>query len=41
LTPIEDREEAWVEREIVSAIYPDRREVIVDSNREIVGNFAL
>lgn len=29
----------WKEKEVVSAIYPDRREVIATSEREVVGDF--
>ncbi|KAH8814692.1 Metallo-dependent phosphatase-like protein [Flagelloscypha sp. PMI_526] len=40
LTPVGDDESGrWLEREIVSALYPERREVIVDLEREVVGEF--
>ncbi|KAF7312444.1 Adenylate cyclase [Mycena indigotica] len=40
-TPVEsdDGEPRWVEREVVSTLYADRQEIIVDEARELVGNF--
>ncbi|KAJ7285135.1 Metallo-dependent phosphatase-like protein, partial [Mycena rebaudengoi] len=42
-TPIGDEEESqrWTEREVVSALYPDRQEIIVDLEREVVGDFRI
>lgn len=34
-----DAEQRWVERETISALYPDKRTQIVDEEREIVGDF--
>ncbi|KDR76184.1 hypothetical protein GALMADRAFT_279371 [Galerina marginata CBS 339.88] len=34
-----EEEERWLEREIVSALYPDRTEVLVEDEREVVGSF--
>ena len=40
LSPIGDDEaQRWLETEIVSAIYPYRRDIIVQSEREVVGDF--
>ncbi|KAJ7364184.1 Metallo-dependent phosphatase-like protein [Mycena albidolilacea] len=40
-TPIdnEDGEPRWSEREVVSALYVDRQETIIDQEREVVGDF--
>ncbi|KAJ7104021.1 Metallo-dependent phosphatase-like protein [Mycena belliarum] len=40
-TPIDDAKGAprWREREVVSALYVDRQETIVDEEREVVGDF--
>ncbi|KAJ7067071.1 Metallo-dependent phosphatase-like protein [Mycena amicta] len=41
-TPVEgseDTEPRWIEREVVSTLYADRQEIIVDEARELVGNF--
>jgi hypothetical protein len=40
-TPIdnEDGEPWWSEREVVSALYVDRQETIIDQEREVVGDF--
>lgn len=35
----DDDEDKWVEREVVSALYVDRQEIIVTEEREIVGRF--
>ncbi|KAF9489422.1 Metallo-dependent phosphatase [Pleurotus eryngii] len=37
LTPVAGR--VWKEREVVSALYPDRQEVLVDEERVVVGDF--
>ncbi|KAF5382177.1 hypothetical protein D9615_004405 [Tricholomella constricta] len=40
LTPVGNHEEQrWVEKEVVSALYPDRQEVLVVDEREVVGDF--
>lgn len=43
LTPIlvEDSgsEQRWIEKEVVSALYPDRQELLVIDEREVVGDF--
>ncbi|THV07314.1 Metallo-dependent phosphatase [Dendrothele bispora CBS 962.96] len=47
LTPIIDSEDLenvgkkqrWTEREVISAIYPDRQEIIADDEREVIGDF--
>jgi len=40
LTPIgNDSSRRWQEKEVVSALYPDRQEVLAVEEREIVGNF--
>ncbi|GLB40376.1 putative calcineurin-like phosphoesterase [Lyophyllum shimeji] len=40
LTPIgDDVEQRWVEKEVVSALYPERQEVLVVDEREVVGDF--
>jgi len=31
---------AWTEREVVSALYPKHREVLVDQERQVVGDFS-
>ncbi|KAK7033246.1 adenylate cyclase [Favolaschia claudopus] len=40
-TPVdsEEGEHRWIEREVVSALYVDRQETIVDQERELVGDF--
>ncbi|TFK75176.1 Metallo-dependent phosphatase [Pluteus cervinus] len=42
-TPIGDaenpEEQEWREREVISALYPDRQDVLVDEQRHVVGNF--
>ena len=38
LTPTEDGEMRWKERETVVAVYFDRRDVLADDVREIVGD---
>lgn len=44
LTPVGNaehpREQRWKEREIVSALYVDRRDVLIDEEREVVGDFS-
>jgi hypothetical protein len=46
LTPVPDtltgngREQLWVEREVVSALYATHQETIVDEEREILGDFS-
>lgn len=37
LTPVTGR--VWKEREVVSALYPDRQEVLVDEERVVVGDY--
>ena len=40
LSPLgHDKDERWHETETVSAIYADRREVLVQTEREVVGEF--
>ena len=40
LTPIgDDASQRWREKEVVSALYHDRQEVLAVDEREIVGNF--
>ena len=40
LTPIgDDASGRWQEREVVSALYPDRQQVLAVEEREIVGHF--
>jgi len=40
LTPVgDDADNRWVEKEVVSALYEDRQEVLVESKKEVVGNF--
>ena len=34
------REQLWVEREVVSAIYATHQETIADEEREILGDFS-
>jgi hypothetical protein len=33
-------ERRWKERELVVAVYPDRREVLADDERTVTGDFA-
>ncbi|KAJ7475979.1 Metallo-dependent phosphatase-like protein, partial [Mycena latifolia] len=42
-TPIEgdEGEHRWTEREVVSALYVDRQETIVEEEREVVGDFRM
>jgi len=40
LTPIPGEINKWIEREVVSALYKDRREVLADDSREVIGDFA-
>ncbi|KAJ7761916.1 Metallo-dependent phosphatase-like protein [Mycena maculata] len=43
-TPIgddEDGEPRWTEREVVSALYVDRQETIIDEERAVVGHFRM
>ena len=35
----EDKDLRWVERETISALYPDHQTKIIDEEREIVGDF--
>lgn len=37
----DDAELRWVEREVMSALYPDKRTLLVDEEREVVGNFQV
>jgi hypothetical protein len=39
LTPLDRMEKRWEEREIVSALYPDREEVLAVDVREVIGDF--
>jgi len=43
LTPIADNDsgskQRWMEKEVVSALYPDRQELLVVDEREVVGDF--
>ncbi|KAF8972208.1 Metallo-dependent phosphatase-like protein [Flammula alnicola] len=40
LEPIgDDESQRWIEKEVVSAIYADRQEILVSDEREVVGNF--
>jgi hypothetical protein len=39
LTPVAGIKNKWVEREVVSALYVDRREVLIDDVREVTGEF--
>ncbi|KAG6862541.1 hypothetical protein C0995_000089 [Termitomyces sp. Mi166 len=40
LTPIgADEEKRWIEKEVVSALYPDKQEILVVDEREVVGDF--
>lgn len=42
LEPIgEPEEKRWLETEVVSALYPDQRDVLVVDEREIVGDFIV
>jgi len=34
-------EKRWLETEVVSALYPDQRDVLVIDEREIIGNFIV
>ncbi|RDB26317.1 hypothetical protein Hypma_006636 [Hypsizygus marmoreus] len=44
LTPVlgngSGKKQRWIEREIVSALYPDRQEVLVEDEREVLGDFS-
>ncbi|THV07309.1 Metallo-dependent phosphatase [Dendrothele bispora CBS 962.96] len=33
------KKQRWTEREVISAIYPDRQEIIADDEREVIGDF--
>lgn len=35
----DQKEKRWKEREVVSAVYEDHREVLATSEREVVGDF--
>lgn len=35
----DDHSDRWIEREVVSALYSDRQEIIVSDEREVVGSF--
>ncbi|KAF5342351.1 hypothetical protein D9611_001933 [Ephemerocybe angulata] len=37
----DDAEQKWVEREVISALYEEKRTMIVDEEREIVGDFQV
>jgi hypothetical protein len=39
LTPT-GKDQIWTEREVVSALYPDERVVLVDEERQVVGDFS-
>jgi hypothetical protein len=43
LTPIvvndSGSQQRWIEKEVVSALYPDRQELLVTDEREVVGDF--
>jgi hypothetical protein len=43
LTPVagdvSGSEQRWMEREVVTALYPDRQEVLVTDEREVIGDF--
>lgn len=43
LTPIgvsdSGSKQRWIEKEVVSALYPDRQELLVTDEREVTGNF--
>lgn len=40
LQPIGDpAEKRWLETEVISALYPDRRDVLVTDEREVTGDF--
>ena len=39
MTPVSGETNKWIEREVVSALYKDRRELLVDNSREVVGDF--
>ena len=42
LEPIgKPEEKRWLETEVVSALYPDQRDVLVIDEREIIGNFIV
>lgn len=36
----EDGEDLWLEKEVVSAIYEDRREILVTEERQVAGHFS-
>jgi len=44
LTPSTEQEygekKKWIERETISALYPDKRVVLLDEEREVYGNFS-
>ncbi|KAG6899961.1 hypothetical protein C0993_004862 [Termitomyces sp. T159_Od127] len=40
LTPVgADEEKRWIEKEVISALYPDTQEILVVDEREVVGDF--
>jgi len=40
LNPVGDAgSQRWKEKEVVSALYPDRQEIIASDEREVVGEF--
>ena len=43
LTPVADGvsggEQRWIEKEVVTALYPDRQEILVTEEREVMGDF--
>jgi len=42
LEPIgKPEEKCWLETEVVSALYPDQRDVLIIDEREIIGNFIV
>jgi len=40
LKPVGDaNSQRWMEKEVVSALYPDRQEILASDEREVVGEF--
>lgn len=40
LKPVGDADsQRWIEKEVVSALYPDRQEILASDEREVVGEF--
>jgi hypothetical protein len=37
----DDGDERWVEKEVVEALYADKREVLDSAVREVVGDFGI